>query len=42
MDKVIFDKNPNLKNSGHYKKDSPHPEIGLQKFKKKSNVYYRG
>tara|TARA_R110002051_G_scaffold307761_1_gene378995 strand:+ start:430 stop:945 length:516 start_codon:yes stop_codon:yes gene_type:complete len=34
-DKVIFDGDPNLKNSGHYKKDSPNQEIGLQKFKKR-------
>ena len=32
-DKVIFDGDPNLKNCGHYKKDTPHKDIGLQKFR---------
>ena len=32
-DEVIFDGDPNLKNCGHYKKDTPHKDIGLQKFR---------
>jgi len=32
-DKVIFDGDINLKCCGHYKKDKPHKDIGLQKWK---------
>ena len=32
-DKVIFDGDFNLKNCGHYKKDNPHKNIGLQKWR---------
>jgi len=32
-DKVIFDGDTNLKCCGHYKKDKPHKDIGLQKWR---------
>ena len=32
-DKVIFDGDINLKCCGHYKKDKPHKDIGLQKWR---------